>query len=559
MADKDTPRSILQAFIENVPTTAPIKRSRSRTKSPEENKTIPSQKKRPRRHSSISRQTPRSMIETYMHGHKTKTPFIQTSRPGPRPAEDPSTQMVTPRTALEGFLNEASEEIPFEIPEGNDSEGSFQIPNETINITQSPLKIEKSVQRTIKQKEIRRNHNHITLQHFLQGIHNAANVNSAATLQTNKMEISSKLSPIAKVNSKPFNIIGNTESVLTSPRTKWTSSTPLSKKKSLSVKNSPQIQTVDNIEQTPIPDVTVGKSISNKSDSNLSTSTNKHESSTLESNARKSLNKVVQSNLSRKLELTYEPVTLLDNTKSISTKTPTKNSEIQTTKSLTPSPTPAIQRTPISNKVGSSLLMTSKSITKGLSKYSLEQKLDQSAFHRDDKLPEEVDDSGNSDLEDTSDDIKLKTPHLHGNISRIPTPIYSSTPAPVRTKQNIESHVKISKKKPERNMISSIIPTSVIKQAFQHFSNMRAAPNTMNELIKFTDKYFENTSKNLENYALHAGRKTIDESDVILMMKRQGFITDKQPLDIHIENILPLEMRQEIVPMATAFNILTPY
>ncbi|XP_063441261.1 mucin-17-like isoform X2 [Mytilus trossulus] len=162
---------------------------------------------------------------------------------------------------------------------------------------------------------------------------------------------------------------------------------------------------------------------------------------------------------------------------------------------------------------------------------------------------------------DTIELYKLKTPHLRGDISQIPTPIYSSTPAPVRPVQKQIPRPIPQKKqdtKKSKKTVSSVLPNNTIKQAFQHFCNMKAAPDTMDELIKYTDTYFENTFKTLEAFALHAGRKTIDESDVELLMRRQGFITEKQPLNVLVENILPLELRQEIIPMARANNVVEP-
>ncbi|XP_052061756.1 serine/arginine repetitive matrix protein 2-like isoform X2 [Mytilus californianus] len=162
---------------------------------------------------------------------------------------------------------------------------------------------------------------------------------------------------------------------------------------------------------------------------------------------------------------------------------------------------------------------------------------------------------------DTIELYKLKTPHLRGDISQIPTPIYSSTPAPVKPVQKQQPRpIPQSKQdtKKRKKTVSSVLPNNTIKQAFQHFCNMKAAPDTMEELIKYTDTYFENTFKTLEAFALHAGRKTIDESDVELLMRRQGFITEKQPLNVLVENILPLELRQEIIPMARANNVIEP-
>lgn len=184
--------------------------------------------------------------------------------------------------------------------------------------------------------------------------------------------------------------------------------------------------------------------------------------------------------------------------------------------------------------------------------------------------------------EDTVELYKLKTPQLKEDISRIPTPIYSSTPAPQKsltkqrnlalsrqplkkksdnfvnkTTKTIKNVNTTSSKTKASKSVSTVLPNRIIKQTFQHFCKMKVAPDTMEELVDFTDKYFENTIKSLEVFALHAGRKTVNETDVELMMKRQGLISDKTPLNVLVESYLPLELREEIIPMARANNVIT--
>lgn len=64
---RESPKSMLQAFIENVRTTAPLKRTRSMARSPEfqSKETAPNRKKRRTRSSSVVQQTPRTMVLFY--------------------------------------------------------------------------------------------------------------------------------------------------------------------------------------------------------------------------------------------------------------------------------------------------------------------------------------------------------------------------------------------------------------------------------------------------------------------------------------------------------------
>lgn len=69
MAKRDTPRSVLQDYIDSVPTTAPVKRTRARSRSPPSrpiNETLPSQSKKRRRSSFTVKETPRSMVRVLL-------------------------------------------------------------------------------------------------------------------------------------------------------------------------------------------------------------------------------------------------------------------------------------------------------------------------------------------------------------------------------------------------------------------------------------------------------------------------------------------------------------
>lgn len=70
------------------------------------------------------------------------------------------------------------------------------------------------------------------------------------------------------------------------------------------------------------------------------------------------------------------------------------------------------------------------------------------------------------------------------------------------------------------------LPVGVVKRIAQTFAQGNAAgktklsPDAVAALSTASDWFFEQVSIDLERYSKHAGRKTIDESDMLLLMKR---------------------------------------
>lgn len=70
------------------------------------------------------------------------------------------------------------------------------------------------------------------------------------------------------------------------------------------------------------------------------------------------------------------------------------------------------------------------------------------------------------------------------------------------------------------------LPVGVVKRLAQTFaqtsgvSRAKLTPDTMATIMQASDWFFEQLGDDLQAYAKHAGRKTIDESDMITLMKR---------------------------------------
>lgn len=69
------------------------------------------------------------------------------------------------------------------------------------------------------------------------------------------------------------------------------------------------------------------------------------------------------------------------------------------------------------------------------------------------------------------------------------------------------------------------LPPAVVKRLAQSFAKTSGAkgkitPDAMKAIMQASDWFFEQLGDDLQAYAKHAGRKTIDESDVLTLMKR---------------------------------------
>ncbi|NXD27989.1 CENPT protein, partial [Spelaeornis formosus] len=98
------------------------------------------------------------------------------------------------------------------------------------------------------------------------------------------------------------------------------------------------------------------------------------------------------------------------------------------------------------------------------------------------------------------------------------------------------------------------IPRSMIKEIFKHFAKMPVTRDTFKIVEKCCERYFKQMSNDLEAYAHHAGRKTVEAADLEVLMRRQGLVTDRMPLNVLIERYLPLEYRKLLIPVAVSGN-----
>ncbi|NWS67445.1 CENPT protein, partial [Crotophaga sulcirostris] len=111
-----------------------------------------------------------------------------------------------------------------------------------------------------------------------------------------------------------------------------------------------------------------------------------------------------------------------------------------------------------------------------------------------------------------------------------------------------------SRRKPREPKIAS----SLIKKIFSHYVKMPVTRDAFKIVEKCCERYFKQLSDDLEAYSSHAGRKTVEMADLEVLMRRQGLVTDKMPMNVLIERYLPLEYRKLLIPVAISGNKVMP-
>ena len=74
-----------------------------------------------------------------------------------------------------------------------------------------------------------------------------------------------------------------------------------------------------------------------------------------------------------------------------------------------------------------------------------------------------------------------------------------------------------------------------------------------------SELYLKQASHDLAAFATHAGRKTMEVNDVVLLLHRQRALTDRAPFEYLVNTHLPLEYSQELLPCAMAGKTVTPH
>lgn len=95
------------------------------------------------------------------------------------------------------------------------------------------------------------------------------------------------------------------------------------------------------------------------------------------------------------------------------------------------------------------------------------------------------------------------------------------------------------------------LPPAVVKRLAQTFAKTsgvkgRIGADTLAAIMQASEWFFEQLGDDLQAYAKHAGRKTIDESDALQVMKRQRQINSSTTPFSLAQRYLPRELLQEL-------------
>ncbi|KAI5284927.1 hypothetical protein KEM54_000955 [Ascosphaera aggregata] len=91
------------------------------------------------------------------------------------------------------------------------------------------------------------------------------------------------------------------------------------------------------------------------------------------------------------------------------------------------------------------------------------------------------------------------------------------------------------------------VPSSIVKKTATRLAKgSRLSKETVAALNQATDWFFEQLSDDLATYSRHAGRKMIDESDVITLLRRQRVVDKSTSVFSLAQRNLPMELIQDL-------------
>ncbi|KAK7207603.1 centromere kinetochore component CENP-T-domain-containing protein [Myxozyma melibiosi] len=93
---------------------------------------------------------------------------------------------------------------------------------------------------------------------------------------------------------------------------------------------------------------------------------------------------------------------------------------------------------------------------------------------------------------------------------------------------------------------SEMLPRRLVKDLAKSLSSLPTSVDGMNAIMAASEVYFKQVSEDLTAYAQHASRKTIDEADVVLLLKRQRLLNSKATVYGLAHKYLPNELVSEI-------------
>nr|XP_046232850.1 centromere protein T isoform X2 [Scatophagus argus] len=166
--------------------------------------------------------------------------------------------------------------------------------------------------------------------------------------------------------------------------------------------------------------------------------------------------------------------------------------------------------------------------------------------------------------DEDSEDVPSKTPAFVREKRTFFQPDPLASPSVLKNVQASTSEsLPAPKPKPMRKRTKPAqreggLPKTYLMKMFKHFAKTKVSADVYPVLKETMDKFFERLAEDLETYAVHAKRKTIEFEDAELLLKRQGYVNDKVPVEVLIEKYLRMDQRKLLIPIATSGNVVVP-
>ncbi|XP_054613214.1 centromere protein T isoform X2 [Dunckerocampus dactyliophorus] len=182
----------------------------------------------------------------------------------------------------------------------------------------------------------------------------------------------------------------------------------------------------------------------------------------------------------------------------------------------------------------------------------------------EDAGPHEQEEWEEEDHEEEDAEIPMKTPAFVRE-RRTFQVAYQASPTVLKPQASSTSNgVPLPKPKRVRKPKSTTVkkgtglPKNYLMGVFRHFAKAKVSADVYPVLNEIMDKFFERMADDLETFAAHAKRKTIEVEDVELLLRRQGHVNDKVPVEVLIEKYLRMDQRKLLIPIATSGNVVIP-
>ena len=166
-------------------------------------------------------------------------------------------------------------------------------------------------------------------------------------------------------------------------------------------------------------------------------------------------------------------------------------------------------------------------------------------------------------------DIPIQNNSEAENASESTVLVHAAHVSSMQKTRDSLSRAKFKRKAPTLNELNKIkrnrlkkaqnenlfLPRSQLKGILEHYSNIKFTKEAIDVAENSLLEFFKQLCFDMEDIADADGRATVCKSDLEQIMKSQGFITTERPLHILVEEMLPMEYRQQLISCAKSVLI----